>query len=362
MDNSTQEHAQHRQEKNDARPDVDPVGYRVALLFTQSFGKENRDDLEQAQGEKEIERVFDRQGLADSSHLVVHGIQQHHSSQHRGNADTDLGLNHDRREMERYVENASHYPEWEQVLDQHTESAPLEIEGGDVTGNLAIIQATEPQRIAQGGLGHKIFAPLMSAKKPPLRKQSESVSRGAHRIRVPLGFIELRRALIKCINDVVRVRAGIEKTNPKRLPVKGKAVQIKWIPEVALHAPESIGCAIRHFAFFQRMLSVEGAAGDKVRKLDLAGIGGIDSGVFRETEPDVKVSRKGGVSWIQPHDLIQEDTGVDHLLETRVFSRMRFKNSARLDLGFMRSRRWNDLNRRRLLMKPRSRGVVAGTI
>src|ERR1041385_2649460 len=192
----------------------------------------------------------------------------------------------------------------------------------------------------------------MSAKKPPLRKQSESVSRGAHRIRVPLGFIELRRALIKCINDVVRVRAGIEKTNPKRLPVKGKAVQIKWIPEVALHAPESIGCAIRHFAFFQRMLSVEGAAGDKVRKLDLAGIGGIDSGVFRETEPDVKVSRKGGVSWIQPHDLIQEDTGVDHLLETRVFSRMRFKNSARLDLGFMRSRRWNDLNRRRFEMSP----------
>jgi len=51
LDNSAQEHAEHRQEKNDARPDVDPIGYRVALLFTQSFGEEFRDDLEQAQGQ-----------------------------------------------------------------------------------------------------------------------------------------------------------------------------------------------------------------------------------------------------------------------------------------------------------------------
>src|SRR4051812_7221655 len=96
------------------------------------------------------------------------------------------------------------------------------------------------------------------------------------------------------------------------------------------------------------MLPVEGAARDEVWEFDLPGIGGVDSGVFCEAQPNVKISREREPRRVHPHDFIQENTGVDNLLEARILSRASFKHSAGFDLALMRSRCRNDLNRRGL--------------
>src|SRR4051794_7828176 len=128
----------------------------------------------------------------------------------------------------------------------------------------------------------------MGADKPPLGQLVEGLDRGACRSGCAGSFAELRCALIEGVDDSVGGGARIEKANGQRLPVEGIAVQIEWIPELALDAPEPIGCAIPHLAFFEGMLPVERAARGEVREFDLAGIGGADSGVLGEAEPDIK--------------------------------------------------------------------------
>src|SRR3954462_710949 len=91
-------------------------------------------------------------------------------------------------------------------------------------------------------------------------------------------------------------------------------------------------------------------AGRKIREFDLGRVSCVDARVFGKAEPHVKVSRKGKARLVHPRDLIQEDTGVDDLLEARVFSRTRFEDRATLDLSVMRSRRGHGLNWSRLEM------------
>src|SRR5436189_1792990 len=151
--------------------------------------------------------------------------------------------------MERRIEHAGHQPKRQQALDEHTESASLEIKGGRETGELAIVDAAEPERVTQGGFGHEVFALLMGADKAPLREETERFCRRTCRAVGDSFFAQVRCSLVEDINDVVESGPRIEKANRQRLPVKGISVQIEWIPELALDAPEAIGGPIRHFAF-----------------------------------------------------------------------------------------------------------------
>src|SRR5436305_5263 len=101
---------------------------------------------------------------------------------------------------------------------------------------------------------------MMGSDKPPLREKVEGFCGGADSGDASVAFAKIRCTSIEGINDVVGVRTRIEKAHRQRLPVKRITVQIELTAEFSLHAPEAVGCAIRHLACFQGMLPIECAA------------------------------------------------------------------------------------------------------